>query len=156
MADEHDEKFDEKELEKREEKSHEEKSWEEKWQRDPLGSMVWAMILIWAGVVFLASNMGWLDRWVTRAIDIPGFQIFADFANAWSFVLIGAGVIIVIEVIIRLLVPAYRRPILGSLIFAVILIGIGAGDLWDWGLVWALVLIVLGVSAIMRGLMRKR
>ena len=39
---EYDEK-DEKELRK-----HEEKSVEEKWQRDRLGSIVWALILIWA------------------------------------------------------------------------------------------------------------
>ena len=49
-----DEKFDEKELDKRDEKQDEkspqEKSWDEKWQRDPLSTIVWATIFIWAGV----------------------------------------------------------------------------------------------------------
>ena len=43
---------DEKDLNK-----HEEKSVEEKWQRDRLGAVVWALILIWAGFVLLASNV---------------------------------------------------------------------------------------------------
>ena len=56
-----DEKFDEKEQEKREEKSPEEKNWEEKYRRDPLGSVIWACILIWAGLVFLADNLKLID-----------------------------------------------------------------------------------------------
>lgn len=53
----------EKDVEKREEKEEkEEKSWEEKWHRDPLGTATWAVILIWAGLVLLADNMGLLTR----------------------------------------------------------------------------------------------
>ena len=150
-----DEKFDEKEMEKRDEKSPEEKSMEEKWQRDPLGSLIWALIFIWAGLVLLASNLGWLDSWLQRSIDIPGFDYFSRLASAWPIVLIGAGVLILIEVAIRLLVPVYRRPVTGSLIFAVILIGLGMGDLWNWNIIWPLILIVLGFSVIFRGLGRR-
>ena len=60
--DEKQEKSDEKELEKQEEKSTDEKSYEEKYRRDPLGAVVWALILIWAGLVLLAQNMGTLDK----------------------------------------------------------------------------------------------
>jgi len=72
MTDQDQPEKDEKELgmdEKADEKTHEkqeEKSWEEKRRRDPLGSIAWAVILIWAGVVFLASNMNLLEtlgRW---------------------------------------------------------------------------------------------
>ena len=45
-----DEKFDEKEREKQEEKTAE-KSFDEKYRRDPLSAIIWAAILIWAGVL---------------------------------------------------------------------------------------------------------
>jgi hypothetical protein len=150
-----DEKYDEKEQEKREEKSREEKSseeknWDEKYRRDPLGSIVWACILIWAGLVFLAYNLGLLDF-----RTIPGFPEGFNTAP-WSLVLLGAGVIVLIEVAIRLLVPEYRRPILGSLIVAVILIGIGLGNLINWNITGALILIAVGLLVIFRGIFHER
>ena len=50
----------EEKVEKQDEKQ--EKRWEEKWRRDPLSAVVWAGILIWAGLAFLAQNMGFLAR----------------------------------------------------------------------------------------------
>ena len=148
-----DEKFDEKEMEKREEKSPEEKSWDEKWRRDPLSAVVWAAIFIWAGLVLLASNLGYLDQFIKRT-SIPGLDL-PKAVDAWPLILVGAGVIILIEVVIRLLVPAFRKPVLGSIIFAIILIGIGLGDLISWNIIWPAILIILGISILLRGLGRK-
>lgn len=145
-----DEKFDEKEQEKREEKSPEEKNWDEKYRRDPLGSIAWAFILIWAGLVFLASNLGWVNFEAIPGLP-RGFS-----SEPWSWILVGAGVIILIEVVIRLLVPEYRRPIIGSLFLAVILIGIGLGNLFNWNITGALILIALGLMIIFRGVFRER
>jgi hypothetical protein len=150
-----DEKFDEKDKEKREEKSPEEKNWDEKWRRDPLGSIVWAVIFIWAGLVFLASNLGYLDSLYSRTAGIPGFG-FPFRLEAWSLVLAGAGVILLIEVVVRLLVPAYRRPIGGTLILGIILIGVGLGDLISWSIIWPLIIIAVGLSIIFRGFLRGR
>jgi len=150
-----DEKFDEKDKEKREEKSPEEKNWDEKWRRDPLGSVVWAVIFIWAGLVFLASNLGYLDSLYSRASGIPGFG-FPFRLEAWSLVLAGAGVILLIEVVVRLLIPAYRRPVGGTLILGFILIGVGLGDLISWSIIWPLIIIALGLSIIFRGFLRGR
>ncbi len=80
----HREKEEEKEEEKRHEKGPEEKNWDEKWRRDPLGSLIWALILIWAGVALLLSNMGLLFR-------IPGLEV-------WELIFLGAGVLILAEV----------------------------------------------------------
>ncbi|MBC7265138.1 MAG: hypothetical protein H5T64_12400 [Chloroflexi bacterium] len=126
---------DEKEEEKRDEK--EEKSWEEKWRRDPLSAIAWACIFIWAGLVFLADNLGYLARF--------------EPLHAWSFIFIGAGAFVFLEAIARLLMPAYRRGITGSLIFAVILIAIGLQSLGGWSVIWPLVLIVIGVAMLLRG-----
>jgi hypothetical protein len=154
MADEKDEKFDEKEREKRDEKTEEkteEKTWEEKWQRDPVYVITWAAIFIWAGLVFLASNLGILDWVLKGASDITGMGALNNVIRAWPVVLIGAGVIILLMILIRLLVPAYRKPIFGSLVVAIILIAIGLGDLINWGVVWGALLIILGIWIMTRG-----
>jgi hypothetical protein len=145
-----DEKFDEKEMEKKDEKTP-----DEKWRRDPLSGIIWACILIWAGLVFLASNLGWLDAVVTQTQEITGISMIDNALSAWSIVLLGAGVIILIEIAIRLLVPAYRRPVLGSFIFAIILIGLGLGDLINWAILWPLIIIGVGISILARAFRRK-
>ncbi len=140
---------DEKELRKREEKSPEEKQWDEKYRRDPLGALVWPLILIWAGVVLFAANLGLLNSLLGPDRNIYGL-------TTWSVVFIGAGIIVLLEVLIRLVVPEYRRPVTGSLIFAIILIGLGLGNLTNWGIIWPLILIVIGLSILVRGFAPRR
>ena len=128
---------------KEEEKEHEkeaEKSWDEKWRRDPLSAVVWAAILIWAGVALLAENMGLLIRFGRL--------------DAWGLIFVGAGVIVFLEVAMRLLVPSYRRAVGGTLVFAVVLVGIGVGNLFGWDVTWPLILIAIGVSMLLRGFIR--
>lgn len=145
----------EKEMEKqdeKQEKSSEEKNWDEKYRRDPLGTIVWAVIFIWAGLVFLAANLGFLEniiRWPMHVM--PGMGWMSQIAGAWPLVLLGAGVILLVEVLVRLTVPVYRRPIFGTLVLAIIFISIALGDLVNWGVLWAVLLIGLGLSIILRG-----
>lgn len=150
---------DEKDLRKHEEKSAEEKSVEEKWRRDPLGAVVWALILIWAGIILLAANLGFLDA-INRFLAEIGVQtaelpVKLPFMalSAWSLVFLGAGVLLLAEVVVRLLFPSYRRPVLGTLILATIFLGMGLGS---WGLIWPMVLIVAGVSLLLGGLFRRK
>jgi hypothetical protein len=150
MADERDEKFDEKEMEKREEKAP-----EEKWRRDPLGAIIWALILIWAGVVLLLDNLGYLEA-IKDSLGPAGLEWFPIGVGVWGLILLGAGVILLGEVLLRFLIPAYRRPVIGTIILAVVFIGIGLGNLVSWNLIWAVVLIAIGLSIIMRGLTRNR
>ena len=156
MADEKQEKSDEKEMEKRDEKSPPEKSWDEKWARDPLNAVVWALIFIWAGLVFLASNLGYLGQISSGEIFFPGVPALGQFLDAWPLVFIGAGVILLISVVIRLLVPAYRKPVVGAAILGFIFLGIGLGDLINWGIIWAVILIIVGISVLARGVRRSR
>ena len=135
------EKAEEKEEEKKHEKGSEEKNWDEKWRRDPLGSLIWALILIWAGVALLLNNMGLLFR-------IPGLEV-------WELIFLGAGVLILAEVAVRLLVPTYRRPVGGSLIVAIIFIGIGLQGFVTGNLIWAVALILIGVYVLLRGVTRR-
>jgi len=143
MSDRQSNEKNEKEEEKQAEKEEkEEKSWGEKWRRDPLSALVWAAILIWAGLVLLASNLGLLARF--------------ERLDAWSFIFMGAGLIVLLEVVVRLLVPEYRRPVIGSLILAIILLAVGSGSLIGWGVIWPLVLIVIGLSIVIRGFLWRR
>jgi hypothetical protein len=120
------------EKEEKDEKGREE-SWDEKWRRDPLTAAGWALVLIWAGLVLIAANL----------------NLFGIGWDAWPVIFIGAGVIVLLGVLIRLFVPAYRRPVTGSIIFGFILLGIGLGELTRWDVVGALVLIAIGVSIIL-------
>jgi len=149
--DEKQEKSDEKELEKQEEKSADEKSYEEKYRRDPLGAVVWALILIWAGLVLLAQNMGTLDKLGIRLqfADLPFEVPFVG--DSWSLIFLGIAVILLIEIVIRLLIPDYRRPLMGTVIFLIVCIGLAFGS---WNLIWPLILIAIGASILLRGLFR--
>jgi hypothetical protein len=134
--------FTEKEEKQEKQEEKEEKSWDEKWRRDPLSAAIWAGILVWAGLVFLADNLGLLAR--------------IERLDAWGLIFVGAGLLVLLEVVVRSLVPDYRRPVTGTLIFGIILLGIGLGDLIGWGVIWAVVLIIIGLSILVRGFLGRR
>ena len=131
----------EEKAEKEQEKNEkEDMTWDEKWRRDPLSAAVWAIILIWAGLVLLADNLGLFAR--------------LEWFSAWGFILTGAGLIVLLEAVVRLLMPAYRRPVGGTLIWGAILVGIGLGNMFSAAITWPLILIAIGVGLLLRGLLR--
>ena len=141
---------DEKELKKHDEKVEE---------RDLLSTLAWALILIWAGVVFLAVNQGWLEKLnlpegIFTNILPSGMDMFEP--AVWSLISLGAGVIILLEVVVRLLVPAFRRHVTGSLIVAAVFIGIGLGSWVNWNFIWPIILIGVGIVVLVGGLIRKK
>ena len=146
MADEKDEKEEEKH--RSEDEKKEEKSPDEKWRRDPLGSLIWACILIWAGIVLLLETTGALEN-LRDSLNVEKLE-------AWPVIALGAGVILLGEIVIRLLVPTYRRPIIGTLILSGVLIGIGSEQITGKEVIWALILIALGAGLLIRGAFRGR
>lgn len=149
MAGEKDEKDNEKEMEKN----------QEKWDRDPLGAVVWALILIWAGVVLLATTTGNLDIFtnILNRLGFPPVDLPIDFDfipyGAWSVFFFGAGLILAFELIIRVIVPSYRRRMVGTAIVLVVFFGLATGN---WMLIGPLVLIAVGLSIIVGGLTRRK
>jgi uncharacterized membrane protein len=91
---------------------------------DSLDSSTLAFIFIWAGLVFFSENLGLA-------------------VNGWSLFFLGAGILVLIEVAIRLLIQTYRTPIIGDLIWAAILFWLG-----DWQFVFPIALVAIGVSII--------
>ena len=132
----------EKEEEKRREKKDEKgRSWDEKWEHDRLRMISIAAILIWGGVV---SLLGTLNTFWGE--------------HGWSIFLLGTGVILIVKVIIRALVPEYRRAIGASLIIGIILLAVGIFDLigWDWKYIWPIVLVAIGLAIVLSGVLRHR
>ena len=120
-------------------------SWDEKWRRDPIEAIVWALILIWVGLVWLAVNLKWIAP--------PGEE---GNSTAVAIGFLGAGAIVLLGVVIRLVVPAYRRPVTGSVIFGIVLLGIGLGMLTNWVAMGAIILIGIGIVILLAGFFRKK
>jgi hypothetical protein len=135
-------RYSEKEEKEEKEQEKQEKSWEEKWRRDPISAAVWGIILIWGGLVWLAAN----------------FELFQDVRlDAWALFFLGAGVLLLLEVAFRLLLPTYRQPVLGNTILGVVFLAIGLGNLVDnWTVIWALIIIGVGGFILLRGLFGSR
>ena len=142
------EEKDEKELMKHDEKVEE---------NDRLSSITWAFILMWAGVVFLANNLGWFAGIGLDMVMGWSFDTLGDFGSfgVWNLIALGAGVILVLETIARLLIPQFRRNVGGSLIVAAVFIGIGLGGWFNWSYLWPVILIAVGVNILIKGLLRR-
>jgi len=131
----------EEEKAEKEQEKHEKENmtWDEKWRRDPVSAAIWAVILIWAGLVLLADNLGLFASW----------ELF----DAWGLILAGAGLIVLLGAAFRLLVPTYRQPVGGSLIWGAILLGLGLGNLVGASIAWPLIIIAIGIGLLLRGLL---
>jgi hypothetical protein len=132
----------EKEEEKREKEDEKrsEKVWDEKWRHNPVRAITLAVILMWGGIVAIiqAANL-----------------VTASWWEGWSVFLTGTGVILLIKAAFRLR-PEYRRPIGGTIIIGIILLGVGLGHLLGWNYVWPIILIAIGVIIIAQTFSRKR
>jgi hypothetical protein len=119
-----------------------------------LSSITWAMILIWAGFVFLASNFGWLDA-IKLTPNLPEWLNFLGLST-WSLIFLGAGVLIFIESLISTFVPSLRTDKNGNYFLAAIFLGIGLSGVVGWNLIWPFVLIFLGLSALASALIKRK
>lgn len=113
----------------------------EKWSRDPLSSAVWALILIMIGVLLLLVSLELVP--------------FIRWGNVWSYILVGVGAIFLLEIVVRLLMPVYRRPLGGRLIIAAVLLVIGLGGILNVTL-WPLILIAVGVGLLLGAILRPK
>jgi H+/Cl- antiporter ClcA len=120
--------------------------------RDQLGTIIWACILIWAGLVFLATYQGWLS---TIPLDVSTKFEWVWFNQAWLFVFLGAGAILLVEFIIRLTVLSLRKRSTGNLFLAILLIGIGISAILGIMTLWPVILIAIGLSLIIRNFIQR-
>lgn len=123
------------------------KDWRHKdWGRDrsPLSTMTWGSMLILAGLVFLADMLGLLPQW--------------SGADPWSWIMLGAGGLLLLNAFVRAVLPDYGEPSFFHIVGGLVLVALGAGqalalnlsfDQW-----WPVILIALGLSALLRGFRR--
>lgn len=117
--------------------------WQDRRSHHTLSRLVWASILIYAGLIFLADAMGYL----------PTLRS----ATAWDWVKLGVGGLLLLEGLIRAFSTDHPEPNLWRLIIGVMLIGWGAAAIFNIQLTaawWPVVLIIIGISALARGLRR--
>ena len=144
-----DEKVEEKEMEKREEKEH----------QDAVSAVVGATFLIWIGVVLLAANLDFLHVFTDflaglsiKLYELP-FEIPFVVPGMFQVFFFGAGAILLAEVVVRLLIPVYRRHVLGTFIGSIIFFSLALGA---WEIIGPLILVAVGLSILLRGLFRRR
>jgi rRNA maturation protein Nop10 len=103
--------------------------------------IVGGLILIWLGVMaYLAQTQYMGITW----------------ANGWGYFLLGIGVILVLQAVIRYVTLPSKGSAIGSLIggFVLIIVGLaGAYGIQDW---WYLVFIAIGVVVIISGITATR
>jgi hypothetical protein len=138
----HNEKQDEKQGEKEQEKQQEKgQGLDEKYRRNPLGFISFALLVIWLGVTLLLQNAGVID----------------DSDHGWAIFFWGGGIIILVLAVFRLVIPRFRRPVVGSFVWGAIWLGIGFGLWYDkWEVIGPIVIIAIGVAVLVGRLVPRR
>ncbi len=94
--------------------------------RDSLSGLITGSLFILAGAFIFAENQGmFYDSWF------------------WWF-LLSAGIVFIIEAIIRIRIPRFNKPVYGIIIKGSIISALGASQLYnieDW---WPVILIITG------------
>lgn len=110
-------------------------------QRTRLEAGWWAIVFIWAGLVFGAESLGYLP-------EIGG-------ADAWSWVFAGAGLVAAVGAIWRVASPDQPDPTAWDYIWAAVLLIIGLGGFVNLDIGFPLVLVVIGVVILGSVLLRR-
>jgi hypothetical protein len=92
-----------------------------------------ALILVWAGFILLFRNVA----------ESAGLD--PEHASAW--VLIGAGVMLWIEAMLRAVMPAYRMRIGERVVLGMVFVIVGLSELTEVNL-WPLLLVALGIAVL--------
>jgi hypothetical protein len=81
-----------------------------------------------------------------------GIALLLGLSPAWSWIVGGAGALVLVEVAIRLLIPEYRARPGGRLTLAMVLMVIGFGTALGGVSWWPLILIAIGISLLVNRL----
>jgi hypothetical protein len=110
---------------------------DERYEKNPLGYLTLAIVLFWVGIYLLFRNR----------------HVFADTDQGWAYLFWGVAALGFLEIIIRAMVPGWRRPIVLAFSWAAIATGVGVG-LWtggNWEIVGPVAFIaVVGALAVAR------
>ena len=103
------------------------------WKQDRLDSAGWGLFFLRGALVIVA--------------EVTNFANNLSWWSGWSVFFIEAGIITLIQLVIRLLVPRYRNKWMGNLIGTGILFALGffLGEWEGLGWFWVLLLAIIGI-----------
>jgi len=105
---------------------------------DPINRVMFAGLLVMAGVILLADQAGLL----------PAYRG----AGAWAWIVLGAGVVFVLAELVRGLSGEFGEPHGWTLLAGVACLGFGASAIFgvQWQVIWPAALILLGLVLLIR------
>ena len=118
-----------------------EQKYSERKERRRLEGLWWAVVLIWAGLVFLADSMGLVPQ-------------IGD-ADAWSWIFLGAGILGILGSLYRLTSANVPNPNTWDWIWGSFCIIIGLGGFTTLNIAWPLILILVGGVILVTVLLRR-
>jgi hypothetical protein len=126
------------EKDEKDEKQHEK---DEKHTRDPLSGIFWGLILIMIGAIYFAHSQNYLQE-----------------ADWWDYVVLGLGIVFLLEAFIRGVMPEYRGGAWGRVVPGLILTLVGLYLIYGLaiGTWWPIILIAAGLIIILGALVRGR
>ena len=92
-----------------------EEAWEDWWKTDRLDAIGWALIFLWGALVIVADNTSFRDDF--------------DWWEARGVFFAGAGVIVLLEAVARLMMTEYRSKWGWTLFWGTVGIAVGLGEL---------------------------
>ena len=108
---------------------------EEMKKDDPVSGITGGLIIILLGVVFLLTTLDYIS-----------------WGDWWAYFLLGLGVILILDGVIRISSPSFYQPSTGKFIGGSILVVIGAAHVFGWFTWWPLILIVVGLILVVTSL----
>lgn len=118
-----------------------EQSTGKKKERQRLEGLWWAVVLIWAGLVFGADSMGVLPK--------------IGAADAWSWVFLGAGVFGLLGGLYRMSSPDAPNPTAWDWSWGGIFLILGLGGFTALNISWPLILVLVGGVILVKALGRR-
>lgn len=110
-------------------------------ERQRLEGLWWAVVLIWAGLIFGAESMGLMPQ-------------IGD-ADAWSWIFLGAGVFSLLGSLYRLVSMDVPNPTTWDWVWGAFCLIIGLGGFTTINIAWSLILILVGGVMLVSALWRR-
>lgn len=114
-------------------------SWDKLWRRYSINAIGLVAIFFWVGLVFLGQTINW------------GPDTFSWWSSTqwitWMVILTGVGVIMLLSAIVCLVTSEQRRFAGVYLIFGSIMLGLGLGEIANWG--WSLIGLICAIGIIL-------